>query len=170
MAARGFTAALAPSGLGGVLVQGKIERLALVSLTDIARLWCHNNDDKTQTALTNAARRYIFALAVLAEGHPRGTGSHRLRSGCELVTKDPQKVELRGGADGYPDAAELLGLFIDRKALISIAAEAMGRLEIPGKLDDFEVKKEMLQADFGNATPGAADARTGGTRGKSRGK
>jgi CRISPR-associated protein Csb1 len=170
MAERGFTAALAPSGLGGVLVQGKIERLALVSLTDIARLWCRNEDDEAQTALTNAARRYIFALAALAEGHPRATGSHRLRSGCELVTKDPQKVELRGGAVDYPDAAGLRDLFTDRKTLISIAAEAMERLTIPGKLDDFEVKKEMLQADFGNATQGAAGAKTGGTRGKSRGK
>ena len=49
IAERGFSAA--PSaGLGGVLVRGKIERLALVSLTDIARLWCDASADGDPTS------------------------------------------------------------------------------------------------------------------------
>jgi CRISPR-associated protein Csb1 len=172
MAERGFTAA--PSeGLGGVLVQGKIERLALLSLTDIARLSCRDNDSEAQKNLTNAARRYVFALAVLAEGHPRATGSHRLRSGCELVTKkDGPAIELRGGDAVYEDSAALHALFTNRDLLIGVAKEAKKRLAIPDKLDDFVVSKEALRSDFDSASKvnkGSADTKAGKGRG-SRGK
>jgi CRISPR-associated protein Csb1 len=177
MAERGFTAA--PSeGLGGVLVQGRIERLALLSLTDIARLFCADKNIETQKTLTNAARRYIFALAALAEGHPRASGSHRLRSGCELLTaKGGVDVELCGGDGGYPDAGALRTLFKDRDALIGVAKEAKAILEIPDRLDDFVVSAEDLRADFDTGTPKAPDvsgevnAGARGTKGKrSRGK
>ena len=99
MSGEGFTNALG-SALGGVLVSGVIERLSLISLTDISRLQCWKKQtptlDSTEASLvtgpkesetanvqalklTNACRRYIFALAALAEAHPRSTGSHRLR-------------------------------------------------------------------------------------------
>lgn len=173
MAERGFTAA--PSGgLGGILVQGKIERLALVSLTDIARLWCLHKDREAQKELTNAARRYIFALAALAEGHPRSTGSHRLRSGCELVTKDPQTTELRGGEAEYADADALYALFKNRNLLKAIAEDAKQKLEIPKELDDFIVSAEALKADFDRVSKtnsGSAGVNTGEAKGRrSRGK
>lgn len=172
MAERGFTAA--PSeGLGGVLVQGKIERLALLSLTGIARLSCCDNDSEAQKELTNAARRYVFTLAVLAEGHPRATGSHRLRSGCELLAKkDGLAIELRGGDTDYKDSAALHALFRNRDLLIAIAEDARKKLTIPDKLADFVVSKEALKSDFDGASKvnrGSADARTGKGKG-SRGK
>ena len=46
--------------------RGRIERLALLSLTDIARVRCLSDDGKVDVKLTNAARRYLFALAGLA--------------------------------------------------------------------------------------------------------
>ena len=77
----GFSAAPSDS-LGGILVSGAIERLSLLSLTDIARIHCSEptpteNDPLTESAtpklsvkqLTNAARRYLFVLGALAEGH-----------------------------------------------------------------------------------------------------
>ncbi|MGD0498362.1 MAG: type I-U CRISPR-associated RAMP protein Csb1/Cas7u [Bryobacteraceae bacterium] len=148
MAERGFTAA--PStGLGGVLIQGSIERLALISLTDIGRLWCRDKDSETTRKLTNAARRYVFALAALAEGHPRAAGSHRLRSGCELVGMADPVVDLRGGDSKYGDAAALKSLYVNRDTLVGVAADAKKTLGIPPNTGPFEVTRELLRADFG---------------------
>jgi CRISPR-associated protein Csb1 len=153
MAERGFTAA--PSaGLGGVLVQDKIERLALLSLTDIARLSC-TDDGKVNSELTNAARRYVFALAALAEGHPRLAGSHRLRSGCELLIKE-LNIEPRGGNADYADTKELTILYENRCLLRAMADDAKGMLKIPDTLDDFVVSQDSLKADFGGG--GASNA------------
>jgi CRISPR-associated protein Csb1 len=155
MAERGFTPA--PSeGLGGVLVKGRrIERLALVSLTDIARLRCHDENKKDEPNLTNAARRYVFALAALAEGYPRSTGSHRLRSGCELLTNNVT-VDVRGGGPNYMDTAALKGLFTNRVLLRGVAEDAKKILNIPESLPDFVVSKESLKGDFdGTAKPEA---------------
>ena len=122
MAERGYTSA-PTEGLGGVLVRGKIERLALISLTDIARLNCRGADNEIDGKKTDAARRYVFALAALAEAYPRSTGSHRLRSGCELIGIS-RTVELRGGDEKYADADKLKALYANRKMLIAVAAEA----------------------------------------------
>ena len=171
MAERGFTNALS-GGLGGVLVQGKIERLALLSLTDIARLSCPDGNIQTLEKLTNAARRYIFALGALAEGHPRASGSHRLRSGCELLTATEVSVELCGGDAAYPDAGALRTLFKNRDALIAVARDAKATLEIRDRLDDFVVSAEDLRADFDTGAPKAPDvsgevnAGARGTKGK----
>jgi CRISPR-associated protein Csb1 len=169
MAEQGYTAA--PSaGLGGVLVQGTIERLSLISLTDIARLRCLDKDAETQKALTNAARRYVFALAALAEGHPRATGSHRLRSGCELVARqDGLKVELRGGNGSYAGSG-LLAFFMNRDELMAVAAEAKGILGI-AKLDNFDVTAASLRADFegtGGGQPDEPPTGGGARRGQRR--
>ena len=159
MAERGYTNA--PSeGLGGVLVKGKIERLALISLTDIARLNCRDDDNKTDK--TDAARRYLFALAALAEAYPRSTGSHRLRSGCELLTVS-RKVELRGGDGTYAEDEALKKLYEDRRMLIKVAKEAKEILEIPDQTEPFVLTKESLREDFGvapatGATPPPANA------------
>lgn len=170
MAERGFTAALSGGGLGGVLVEGKIERLSLLSLTDIARLSCAGEDGKRDDPLTNAARRYVFALAALADGHPRATGSHRLRSGCELVaTKDGLVVELRGGDGTYPDAAELCSLFMNRDALMAVATEAKERLAIPSTIEDFVVTGESLKSDF-DGTTAKTNPETKGTRSSTKDK
>lgn len=148
MAKRGFTAALSggPGSLGGVLVLGKIERLALISLTDIARLSCVGKDSEETNRLTNAARRYIFTLAALAEAHPRATGSHRLRSGCELINVG-KSVELRGGSE-YPAGEALKALLQNRELLIGIAGEAKELLEIPLQIEGFEVTVQSIKADF----------------------
>jgi len=141
-------------GLGGVLIRGKIERLALISLTDIARLYCRNENGDVDVPTTNAARRYIFALAALAEAYPRSTGSHRLRSGCELVTKVPPVVDLRGGDSAYKDGGALKALYNSRNLLVALAAEAKSTLGIPDEVGPFAVSKEALKADFpGPAAP-----------------
>ena len=84
MAERGFSNALG-SGLGGVFAD-RIERLALISLTDISSIFCLQTGSSPMAEqrpirskrsqnrieeLTNAARRYLLSLALLAEGHPR---------------------------------------------------------------------------------------------------
>jgi len=135
-------------GLGGVLINGKVERLALISLTDIARLYCRNEKGDVDGRKTNAARRYIFALAALAEAYPRSTGSHRLRSGCELVAKLPHVVDLRGGGPAYKDGDAIKGLYNDRRLLVALAADAKNTLGIPAEVGPFTVSKEALKADF----------------------
>ena len=154
MAKLGFSAA--PSdGLGGVVVEDRIERLALLSLTDLARVSCKASDPKEAAKLTNAARRYLFALAGLAEGFTRSTGSHRLRSGCELVATNESAVavDLRGGAKDYVDANDLKSLFLSRELLIKVAAEAKVILGIPSMLDAFNVTKDTLKAEFDTPQP-----------------
>jgi CRISPR-associated protein Csb1 len=133
--------------LGGVSVKGKIERLALISLTDIAKLSCRNGQHVDQQK-TNAARRYIFCLAALAEAYPRSTGSHRLRSGCELVSRSPQVVDLRGGCPEYPDADKIRALYANRRMLILVAERARTILEIPLGAGQFSVSKDTLAKDF----------------------
>ncbi|MDI3254075.1 MAG: type I-U CRISPR-associated RAMP protein Csb1/Cas7u [Bacillota bacterium] len=163
MAERGYTNA-PTEGLGGVLVKGRIERLALISLTDIARLNCRDEDNKTDK--TDAARRYLFALAALAEAYPRSTGSHRLRSGCELLTVS-RKVELRGGDGTYAEEGALKKLYEDRRMLIAVAKQAKGILEIPDQTGPFVLTKESLREDFRvasatGATPPPANPAQGG--------
>lgn len=152
----------APSdALGGVLVQGKIERTSVLSLSDVARIHCDpsesvegeeknaeaNADAKPTTEqLTNAARRYLFALAALAEGYERSKGSHRLRSGCELIAVDKVKFEVRGAES--TEECELKALYNDRARLIAVATKAKEILHIPSTLDDFEVTKETLSNLF----------------------
>jgi hypothetical protein len=150
MAERGYTNAPA-EGLGGVLVKGRIERLALISLTDVARLSCQVEDNKTDEAKTDAARRYVFALAALAEAYPRSTGSHRLRSGCELITVS-RTVELRGGDGTYKEVEALKDLYEDRRMLIAVANKAKEILEIPVQAGPFVVTKDVLKEDFGVGT------------------
>ncbi len=161
----GFSSAPSDS-LGGVLVEGKIERISVLSLSDIARIHCKepkeeekenlpeettldNNVEQKATAeeLTNAARRYLFALAALAEGHERSKGSHRLRSGCELVAlQEKAQFELRGAK--FDEAADLESLYFDRDRLIAVAEEAKEILCIPGNLENFAVSKETLSGEI----------------------
>jgi CRISPR-associated protein Csb1 len=141
MAERGFSNALG-SGLGGVFAE-RIERLALISLTDISSIFCQpdsaqsvaeaksGTDKKAEPdeVLTNAARRYLLALALLAEGHPRSIGSYRLRSGCELLPSKKATVLLGAGLDS--DAATALKALCDnRELLIAVAKAAHGILKI----------------------------------------
>ncbi|HRA88328.1 MAG TPA: type I-U CRISPR-associated RAMP protein Csb1/Cas7u, partial [Planctomycetaceae bacterium] len=144
----GFSSAPSDS-LGGVLVQDRIERTSVLSLSDLARIHCDKPDsDQTQSSseqLTNAARRYLFALAALAEGHERSKGSHRLRSGCELIAVEEPKFELRGAKTA--DADKLETLYRDRARLIAIATEAKKILFIPSTLGDFIVSAETLRGE-----------------------
>ena len=141
MAERGFSNALG-SGLGGVFA-GRIDRLAIISLTDIASIFCLKPQEEAGTEksdlgkkpepdkdLTNAARRYLLALALLAESHPRSTGSYRLRSGCELVATG-KTVELVGACNHSADADALKALCGNRALLIDVAKAAHKVLEIP---------------------------------------
>lgn len=156
----------APSdSLGGVIVQGKIERTSVLSLSDIARIHCAQPKPEEQQELpaeavakategskptgeqlTNAARRYLFSLAALAEGHERSKGSHRLRSGCELIAVQEPKFELRGAK--FAQEGDLKTLYNDCARLISVATEAMQMLSVPSTLDNFEVTKEKLSEPF----------------------
>lgn len=143
MAERGFSNALG-SGLGGIFAE-RIERLALISLTDIASVFCRK-PESAQTGeevkvsadkeagpdkeLTNAARRYLLALALLAESHPRSIGSYRLRSGCELLPSKKETVLLGAGLDSDA-AAALKALCDNRELLIKVAESAQEFLKIP---------------------------------------
>jgi CRISPR-associated protein Csb1 len=185
MSGEGFTNALGEA-LGGVIVNGPIERLALLSLTDIARINCWESpvesdinqatsspavqaEDKSvksslktiaasvDLTLTNAARRYIFALAALAESHPRSTGSHRLRSGCELIaatqansSKKSVAFSTRGAALDEHDSQALERLYFDRERLIAVAKDAKVALNVPPTLPDFEVTTDKLAEKFGS--------------------
>jgi CRISPR-associated protein Csb1 len=145
MAERGFSNALSkPGALGGVLAE-RIERLALISLTDIASVFCRKPDSppneteakpgadkksEPDKELTNAARRYLLALALLAEDYPRSTGSYRLRSGCELLSIKKETELLGAGVDS--DAGNALkGLCANRKFLIAVAKDAHRVLKVP---------------------------------------
>lgn len=155
MAERGFSNALG-SGLGGVFAD-KIERLALVSLTDIASIFCHKSESAPEETaekkpepdkeLTNAARRYLLALALLAENHPRSLGSYRLRSGCELLTSKVETVLLGAGLDSA-DSAALKKLCADRALLIKVAEAARTQLDIPVKLPLFESDAKSLKREL----------------------
>jgi hypothetical protein len=149
----GFSAA--PSdGLGGVIVNGPIERISLLSLSDLSRLHCFapqpTNSDSSESrtpppspqALTNAARRYLFCIAALAEGHERSKGSHRLRSGCELIAKGEVKLDFRGSTP--IEAASLEKLYFDRSRLIEVAKNSMSVLEINSEAVNYTVTAETL--------------------------
>jgi CRISPR-associated protein Csb1 len=147
LSAAGFTNA--PSdGLGGVLVNGKIERVSVLSLSDIARINClgqtkEKGKSEINVEKTNAARRYLFTLAALAEGHERSKGSHRLRSGCELIAKGEPIFEFRGAQPQNAD--ELRKLYNERVRLIEIAKESMKILGIKTEGETYEVTKETLR-------------------------
>jgi len=176
----GFSAA--PSdGLGGVMVNGSIERLSLLSLTDIARLHCkvpeQTSDEKiandkpgakplTAEQLTNAARRYIFALASLAESHERSKGSHRLRSGCELVAAEKkmengelQKIETRFEFRGAKprNGESLKQLFLSRERLIAVARDSMIQLDIKAYAVDYNVTADTLTGKIVSADQAAKE-------------
>ena len=147
MAERGFSNALG-SGLGGVFAE-RIERLALISLTDIASVFCFKETKKSDEAkksedkkqepdkreldkdLTNAARRYLLALALLAESHPRSIGSYRLRSGCELLSLSKAEAEILGAGRDSEAATALKKLCENRELLIEVAKAAHKVLRIP---------------------------------------
>lgn len=126
MSAAGFTSA--PSeGLGGIIA-ARIERSATLSLTCIANIYCLDKDGTVLATETNAARRYIFALALLAEQYPRSTGSYNLRSGCELITTG-FTTEVLNGSDEQKDA--LRTLIDNREELLEVAKEARDILGVP---------------------------------------
>ena len=160
MAERGFSNALG-SGLGGVFAE-RIERLALISLTDIASIFCHKQPSTAEEAetksdavkklepdknLTNAARRYILALALLAESHPRSIGSYRLRSGCELLPSEIETVLLGAGLDSAASTA-LTDLCANRKLLIDVAEFARRQLAIPEVLSSFDSDAKSLKGEL----------------------
>jgi CRISPR-associated protein Csb1 len=159
MAERGFSNALG-SGLGGVFAD-RIERLALISLTDIASVFCckpteGEGTERQNTAkkpepdkdLTDAARRYLLALALLAEGHPRSIGSYRLRSGCELLPSG-KKTELVGAGNDTENANALKSLCDNRDLLIAVAEDARRRiLKIPASLSEFVCTPASLKSDL----------------------
>jgi CRISPR-associated protein Csb1 len=149
----GFSSA--PSdGLGGVIVNGPIERLSLLSLSDLSRLHClapqlTDSDSSSSSTpppsaqeLTNAARRYLFCIAALAEGHERSKGSHRLRSGCELVAKGEVQLDFRGSTPS--EAASLKSLYFDRSRLIKVAKDSMSVLTINSEAVSYTVTAETL--------------------------
>ena len=203
MAERGFSNALG-SGLGGVFAE-RIERLALISLTDIASIFCNKPESaptgveaklsadkkaepdvrpeaKSETAkkpepdkvLTDAARRYLLALALLAESHPRSIGSYRLRSGCELLPSKMETVLLGAGLDS--DAATALkALCENRELLIKVAKAAQIILGIPQspvaagtffESTAASLKGELEQGGKAKKTLASADKSKKGTKGK----
>jgi len=153
---RGFSNALG-AGLGGVFAE-RIERLALISLTDIASVYCFKPEEPTSTnaqlepakerepdeELTDAARRYLLALALLAENHPRCTGSYRLRSGCELLAGNRELAVL--GVGNHSEHVNALKEFCsNRELLIAVAKVACETLKIPATLPLFRSDAKGLK-------------------------
>ena len=173
MAKRGFSNALG-SGLGGVFAE-RIERLALISLTDIASIFCLKPQEGPGTQkpgmakkrepdkdLTNAARRYLVALALLAESHPRSSGSYRLRSGCELLPLK-KTVDLLGAGNDSRHAVALKELCGNRALLIEVATAAHKALEIPTTPGAalFESTAASLKGELGQGVKGRKGKATG---------
>ncbi len=183
MAERGFSNALG-SGLGGVFAE-RIERLALISLTDIASVFCFTTDSapseagtKSDTAkkpapdkaLTNAARRYLLALALLAESHPRSIGSYRLRSGCELLPSKMETVLLGTGLDSGA-ATALKALCGNRVLLIGVAKAAHDILKIQATpIPDCAVFESTQASLKGELEQGGKKAKTTAAKPKRSGK
>ena len=117
-------------------------RTSVLSLTDITRIHCLN-EKVIDVDKTNAARRYLFCLGLIAEAYQREINDYSLRSGCELKRIDDEEYELRGGAQN----PALLSLCKDQNALVELAREAAGILEIK---EGFEliVTPESLKAEF----------------------
>jgi CRISPR-associated protein Csb1 len=171
MAERGFTNALSkPNTPGGIFVE-RIERLALVSLTDIASIFCAAPQEQTaegqesqdaskerSKTFTNAARRYLLALVLLAENYPRSTGSYRLRSGCELIAMS-KKIELRGAGAGSDEAKALLSLCENPDLLIAVAEDAARNvLGIETSLPAFQSDADSLRSYLGKELKSEKDA------------
>ncbi len=171
MAERGFCNALSkPNTPGGVFAE-RIERLALISLTDIASVFCFKpaeKPDKEAKAqapekpepdknLTNAARRYLLALALLAENYPRSTGSYNLRSGCELIAVKKEPV-LRGAGADSEAAKAVMSLCGNSDLLISVAEHARGMLGILPCLDQFQSDADSLRSYLGKDIKTEKDA------------
>jgi len=157
MAERGFSNALG-NGLGGIFAE-RIERLALISLTDIASIYCFKPEEavagagtKSEPAknrepdreITNAARRYLLALALLAENYPRSTGSYRLRSGCELLPVK-KEITILGSGDHSEHVNAITKLCGDRNSLVKVAEAARKILEIPATLPLFKSDAKGLK-------------------------
>ena len=169
MAERGFSNALG-SGLGGVFAE-RVERLALVSLTDIASIFCQAPAEPTETTeaenqesiaeqskrLTDAARRYLLALALLAENYPRSTGSYRLRSGCELLPSKKEIALLGSGAES-DSAKALRSLCENRALLIAVADAARSILGIEIALDPFLSDPDSLRSYLGKEIKSEQDS------------
>lgn len=160
MAERGFTNALS-AGLGGIFAE-RIERLALISLTDIANIYCSKPEEQVTSAsteseraknrepdndLTNAARRYLLALSLLAENYPRSTGSYRLRSGCELL-QVKQEITILGSGNDSEHAKALKEWCGNRESLIAVAKAGREILKIPLDLPPFKSDKNSLKSDL----------------------
>jgi hypothetical protein len=97
--------------------------------------------------LTNAARRYLLALALLAENYPRSTGSYRLRSGCELLSVKQEHTVL--GSNNHAEHVNALKeLCKNRESLIAVAKAAKEILEIPVTLPLFESDAKSLKDDL----------------------
>ncbi|HEX4232230.1 MAG TPA: type I-U CRISPR-associated RAMP protein Csb1/Cas7u [Bryobacteraceae bacterium] len=169
MAKRGFSNAL-DAGLGGVFAE-RIERLALISLTDIASIYCFKTEETAAGAspdseslknrepdkeLTNAARRYLLALSLLAENYPRSTGSYRLRSGCELLPVKQERAIL-GSGNNSEHVNALKELCGNRESLIAVARAAHEILKIPVDLPLFESDKNSLKSDLEQGKTKKAD-------------
>lgn len=145
LSGRGYTNAPG-SGLGGVLVGGSITRTSVLSFTDIARIHCMDGVS-VDVVKTNAARRYVFALGLLAEAFQREVGSYNLRSGCELVSTGDASYELRGGSA----TSALTDLCQDQTALVAVAKDAMAILEINASEQIFSMTVDSLAAEFAEA-------------------
>lgn len=142
---RGFSNAPG-SGLGGVLVNGGITRTSILSLTDIARIHCMNGTELDHEK-TNAARRYLFCLGLIAEAYQRECGNYNLRSGCELRIMDGETYALQGGAE-HPG---LLEFCKDQQALLLVATDAARILGISSAATTLVITTDSLKAEFNDA-------------------
>jgi len=126
LSAVGFTNAPG-GGLGGVLVKGEIFRTSIYSFTDTARLFCTNKENMIDLEKTNAVRRYMFCLGIIAEAYQREFMDYNLRSGCDLVGIGDVKYDMRGGNESYEG---IIDLCKNIDAVRLLASDSMERLGI----------------------------------------
>ena len=154
----GYTNALS-SGQGGVFTE-EITRTSVVSLTDIARIHCLGDNHEVDKEKTNAARRYLFCLALVAEAYQRETNNYSLRSGCELQHRESEKIEIRGGTP----SEEFLEFCNDQTALVAVAKSALDQIGISPTPITVELSSASLSADFQKNQPKDKSAGKGATK------
>ncbi len=140
----GFTSALSSGGLGGVFAK-TITRTSVISLSALTQIHCKEpGEEKPSEALTNAARRYLFCLAILAEGYQR-ENHYLLRSGCELIPLGEAAFSVQGGEAIFQESLEKLAGNLP--VVMQTALEAGGILNL-SKGETIQLTTDAIKKEF----------------------
>lgn len=144
----GFANALASKAPGGVQLtsNGSIRRDATVNLAAIRRLAVLEADGKPSTERTQALRRYILGLTLVALTAPQDSF---LRAGCNLVPNiDKPREFVVVGSDG-----KRTDFSLSHEEALKYAQDAKDKFSV--RTTDLE--KEFLQSSAEKASEGKAE-------------